>query len=261
MVFQPGALLSVALFEKQINSFVQTLSSSGTFSSNPFGLPDSAAIAACGTSYPATCSPAFPNWTFTVPTNTPGGTLKGIELNYQQPLRFLPWFLKNTGILLNYTYITSSIKYENGAGVVVAEDDLTGLSRHAANATFYYEDKVFSARVSAAYRNKYLTRVPGQQGTDLEGTAGTLNIDASAQISLTHQIKLTFEGINLTDEHHINMSTPARSNRSITTPAASSWSACASTTESLLERAAHGFHEPRVAYFFGGTATSWRNQA
>jgi TonB-dependent receptor len=198
--FQPGALLSVAFFQKRINSFVQTLTSTGAFSTNQFGLPDSAAIAACGNQYPSTCNPAFPNWSFSVPTNTPGGTLNGIEINYQQPLKFLPGFLRNTGVLLNYTYISSSIKYENGSGIVVAEDDLTGLSRHSANATFYYEDKVFSGRVSAAYRNNYLTRVPGQQGTDLEGTAGTLNIDVSAQLSLTKQVKLTFEGINLTNE-------------------------------------------------------------
>jgi iron complex outermembrane receptor protein len=197
--YQPGALISVALFQKNINSFVQTINSSGTFSSNPFGLPDSAAIAACGTAYPATCGPAS-NWTYSQPRNGPGGTLKGFEVNFQQPLKFLPGFLRNTGVLLNYTYVSSSISYLNSSGAIVAVNDLTGLSRHAGNATLYYEDKVISARVSAAYRSKYLTRVPGQQGTDIEGTNSTLNIDASLQFTINEHFKLTLEGVNLTDE-------------------------------------------------------------
>ena len=199
--YQPGALISVAFFQKDIKSFVQTLSSSGVFSANPFGLPDSLAIAACGTSYPSTCSPAFPNWTFTVPTNSPGGRLRGYEINFQQPLKFLPGFLSNTGVLLNYTHVTSKIGYLNGAGVVVATANLTGLSPDAANATLYYEDKFLSTRVSAAYRSDYLTRIPGQQGTDLESTNHTLNIDASIQFTLSKHLKVSLEGINLTDQY------------------------------------------------------------
>jgi iron complex outermembrane receptor protein len=43
--------------------------------------------------------------------NTPGGPLKGFELNYQQPLTFLPWKFKNLGLLANYTYVNSKIDY------------------------------------------------------------------------------------------------------------------------------------------------------
>jgi iron complex outermembrane receptor protein len=46
--FQPGSLLSVALFKKKISSFVQVVTSNQSYQGNPFGLPDSAAIAACG---------------------------------------------------------------------------------------------------------------------------------------------------------------------------------------------------------------------
>jgi iron complex outermembrane receptor protein len=198
---RPGGLFSIALFQKDIVSFVQTINSSGTFSSNPFGLPDSVANAACGPVNVAngTCN-ASSTWTFSQPRNGPGGRLRGYEINVQQPLRFLPGLLRNTGVLLNYTYVSSSISYLNSAGAVVAVNDLTGLSRNAANATVYYEDKLLSARVSGAYRSNYLTRVPGQQGTDIEGTAGTLNIDASVQLTLNKHIKLTLQGVNLTNE-------------------------------------------------------------
>lgn len=199
--YMPGALLSVAFFQKDIDSFVQTVQSSGTFADNPFGLPESLAIAACGTQYPATCNPAAANWTFSAPRNTPGGRLRGFEVNFQQPFKFLPGFLGNFGVLLNYTHVESNIKYLNSKGVVVKVTDLTGLSRNSANATLYYEDKVVSARVSAAYRSKYLSDAVGTQGIDSQGYNSTLNIDASVQITLTKQLKLTFEGINLTDQY------------------------------------------------------------
>jgi TonB-dependent receptor len=198
--YMKGALLSVAYFQKNIDSFVQTVQSSGTFADNPFGLPESLAIAACGNQYPATCNPAAANWTFSAPRNSPGGILRGVEVNLQQPFKFLPGFLGNFGVLLNYTHVTSSIKYLNSSGAVAVVADLTGLSRNSANATLYYEDKVVSARVSAAYRSKYLSDAVGTQGIDSQGYNSTLNIDASVQLTLTKQVKLTFEGINLTDQ-------------------------------------------------------------
>jgi len=199
--FQPGALLSVAVFQKNIGSFVQTVSTAGSvFSGNPFGLPDSVAVAACGST--PNCGPSLNNWTFSAPRNSPGGRLRGFEVNYQQPLRFLPGFLSNTGVLLNYTQVSSRIKYLAADGSIAAEEQLTGLSRKSANATIYYEDKVFSARVSGAYRSKYLTRVLGaERNTAYDGTNSTFNLDASIQFTLTDNLKLSLEGVNLTDQY------------------------------------------------------------
>ncbi|WP_426039811.1 TonB-dependent receptor [Brevundimonas sp. DC300-4] len=197
--FAPSSLLSVALFRKDIDSLVQSLQTNTTFTGNSFGLPDSVAVAACGTTNG--CSPSA-QWTFTAPTNTPGGTLDGFEINYQQPLHFLPGLLSNTGLLLNYTSVSSSIEYLNGAGAVVATRDLTGLSRTSYNATLYYEDDSWSARVSAAYRDDYLTRIPGSEaGTDADGTKATLNVDASIQYTVNDNFRVTLEGVNLTDEY------------------------------------------------------------
>jgi len=199
--FQPGSLLSLALFQKNIGSFVQTVSTPGSvFSGNPFGLPDSVAVAACGST--PNCGPSLNNWTFSAPRNSPGGRLRGFEVNYQQPLRFLPGFLSNTGLLLNYTQVSSKIKYLAADGTVATINQLTGLSRRSANATVYYEDKVFSARLSGSYRSKYLTRVPGtERGTDVDGTNSTFNLDASIQFTLTDNFKLSLEAVNLTDQY------------------------------------------------------------
>jgi iron complex outermembrane recepter protein len=195
--FAPESLLSVALFYKDIHSFVQTIRDSRPFTDNPLGLPDSVAIAACGTT--PGCSPDV-NWDFNLPANTPGGPLKGFEVAYQQPFSFLPGVWSNFGTILNYTGVESEIDYLNAAGAVTATDDLTGLSKRSYNATLYFDNKIFSARVSAAYRSEYLTTVPGRDGNDVEGTAETLNIDFSTSYAINDHFTLSLEGLNLTDE-------------------------------------------------------------
>jgi iron complex outermembrane receptor protein len=196
--FAEDALLSVAFFLKDIESFVQIVRSSDVFSNNPLGLPDSVALAVCGPTIPAaTC---LSDWQFSLPRNTDGGDVKGFEISYQQPFSFLPGFLSNFGLILNYTGVESEIEYLSATGTVAAKEDLTGLSKSAYNATIYWENEVFGARVSAAYRDEYLTTVPGRNNNDVEGTAETLSIDASASWSVTDSLDLTLEALNLTDE-------------------------------------------------------------
>ena len=68
-----GTLVSVALFKKQIDTFVQTVTSNGPFTGNQFGLPDSLAVAACGATPGCDVNA---NWQFNAPANTPGGDLR-----------------------------------------------------------------------------------------------------------------------------------------------------------------------------------------
>lgn len=197
--FAEDSLLSLALFMKDIDSFVQTIRSTDSFSNNTLSLPDSVALAACGTAIPdpATC---LSGWQFSLPTNTDGGDLKGFEISYQQPFSFLPGFFSHFGLILNYTGVESEIEYLSATGAVAAKDDLTGLSKSAYNATLYWENEKFSARVSAAYRDEYLTTVPGRNNNDVEGTAETLTIDASSSLTVNDHLVLTLEALNLTDE-------------------------------------------------------------
>jgi TonB-dependent receptor len=197
--FQPGALLSAAFFYKDISTFVQSYTSPlSTFDQNPFGLPDSAAVAACGTT--PGCSPSLPVWQFSTSVNTPGGPLKGFELNYQQPFTFLPAPFDKFGFLGNYTHVTSEVTYLSSTGAVTAIGPLTNLSKNSYNATLYFENKKVSSRVSAAYRSKYLTQIPGRNGSDVEGTKGTLNVDASLTYTWNKHLAFTLEAVNLTNE-------------------------------------------------------------
>jgi TonB-dependent receptor len=197
--FAPESLVSVAFFYKDIDTFVQTIRTTNQqFSANPLGLDDSVALSLCGPAVPAdTC---LAGWEFSVPANTPGGDLDGFEISYQQPFTFLPAPFNGFGAIINYTAVDSKVKYLDQNGLVVADTDLVGLSQSAYNATLYFENERFSARVSAAYRDEYLTTVPGRNGNDVEGTAETLNIDAAASFTLNENIEFTLEALNLTDE-------------------------------------------------------------
>ncbi|HYE90045.1 MAG TPA: hypothetical protein VEA38_03450, partial [Terriglobales bacterium] len=79
-------------------------------------------------------------------------------------------------------------------------DDLLNLSPKSWNATLYYDDGRFSARVSASHRQSFLTRVPGQNNNDVEGKNSSTNVDASISYRLTKDVQLTLEGVNLTNE-------------------------------------------------------------
>jgi iron complex outermembrane receptor protein len=193
-----GTLVSVAPFRKDVLRFTSTQTVNTVFNGNPFGVPNSLAVAACG-STPG-CSPNA-TWAFSVPVNSPGGVVNGVELNYQQPLRFLPGLLRNTGVLLNYTYVESKVKYLTGPNTYVT-NELTGLSKDTAGAVLYYEDPKWSVRVSGAYRSRYLSMVPGQEvGTSADGYDATFNLDASLQYNITSHFRVSVEGVNLTDQY------------------------------------------------------------
>lgn len=186
-----GAIYAVSVFQKDIGTFVQTLSTSVPFAN--LGLPASL----------LTGTTASPTDIFIVsqPVNSKGGLLRGFEVNVQQPFTFLPGVLSNFGVLANYTYVDSDIEYLTSAtGATTVTAPLIGLSKHAANATLYFETKKFSIRGSIAYRSNYLTAVPGTEGNAYNGTNGTTNIDAQISYNITDNIKLSLEGINLTDE-------------------------------------------------------------
>jgi iron complex outermembrane receptor protein len=194
--FAEESLLSVAYFHKDISSFVTNVRADIPFSENTLGLPDSVAVAACGAT--PGCSPSA-IWAFTQPANTEGGKLKGFEISYQQPFTFLPGGWSNFGTILNYTGVESEVEYTNSLGEIT-KADLAGLSDTSWNATLYYDNKRFSARVAAAYRSEFLTTIPGRDGNDVEGTAETLNIDFSSTFNINDNFSVSFEALNLTDE-------------------------------------------------------------
>lgn len=208
--FSEGGLVALTLFKKEIESHVQTLRTSINYADT--GLPAEAAINACTTQgaalggYGESCNENIA-WDFSTPANGPGGDLDGFELSYQQPFTFLPGVWGNFGFIGSYTKVESDLDYlsassnlSTGVLIVEATKPLINLSDETTSATIYYEDDVFSGRVSVATRSNYLTTPVGRNGNSEEGTNETLNVDASFGYQLNDKVKFTFEALNLTDE-------------------------------------------------------------
>jgi iron complex outermembrane recepter protein len=165
--------------------------------------------------------------------DAPGGKIKGIEVNVQSNFDFLGDEFRNFGVTANYTYINSKLTYltnavlattRTGTSPTAQNNFATGpflnTSPHAFNATLYYENDTLSARVSGAYRKRYVNRFPLATGTcsvgintgvggaacnspvigDFGFTEDTLNVDAALAWNVNKVLKLTAEARNLTNE-------------------------------------------------------------
>ncbi|CAN5418917.1 TonB-dependent receptor [soil metagenome] len=188
-----GSILSAGFFYKDISTYIQNITRTGTFAST--GLPDSLLA---GTNVAATDDFQISNV-----INTPGGPLKGVELNLQQSLTFLPWKFSNLGLLMNYTFVQSDINYfltAAGGATSVTTQPLLNLSKNAFNTTIYYEEGPFQARVSLNYRDKYLTAVPSAYNIDVAGTRASTFVDFSTSYKVGENLTFSLEGINLTNE-------------------------------------------------------------
>lgn len=157
--FAPGGLLSFGFFNKDIKSFPQRILAEGRLSE----LFDESVIETLRASIP-TDTPegqaqlayidADHLFSFSQPREAPGGYIRGVEVNYQQNLTFLPGFLRYFGIQANYTYIDSELTYIIDAGSETRPQQtgkapFLAASPHAVNLTLYYETERFSGRVSA----------------------------------------------------------------------------------------------------------------
>jgi len=201
--FAPQSIFSVALFKKDIASFPEAQTTSGTFAST--GLPTSI----IPPSSPAAIDPERQLWTINSIGNGRGASLKGIEVSLQAPFSFLPGFLSNFGGIANATFIDSSADYSVAGPSVVPRGPNIGatrngtlfnLSKRAYNGTLYYDDGKFSARASVSYRSRYADANSGT-GNVFEGYGSTINVDASVRYAITDNIEISVEGINLTDEY------------------------------------------------------------
>jgi len=134
----------------------------------------------------------------TEPVNVNGASIRGVEVAVQRDFDFLPGFLQHLGVVANGTYADgSSPAIINGVSVSLP---LVDLSKYSANATLYYETREWGMRISEAYRGQYLDSAGGN-GNIGEGYEATNNVDFAAHYNITPRMKVTLEGINLTNQH------------------------------------------------------------
>ncbi len=214
--FAPQALLSVALFQKDVHTFTQSASVTGaTFTQT--GLP----VSVLSPGSPAALDPTKldqPIWTLSTTVNGSGAKLKGVEVAAQLPFKTFTSnaFISNFGVLANATYIDSNSTFNLQGPITVAfvpatgalgplsnvtvTNSLSNVSKWSYNATLYYDDGKFSARAMLSYRSRYHEGASGT-GNLLEGYGATTNLDASVRYKVTDFMELSLEGNNLLDTY------------------------------------------------------------
>jgi iron complex outermembrane receptor protein len=203
--YEKGALFSVAFFYKHLDNIETSLNQSGPFATNPLGIPSSALLAFCGGTFTANCNDTNANTTYVSTVTQKGGPLYGTEIDWQQPFDFLPHPFDSFGVLANVTFVQAQQHYflnpANPSQVTTA--DLTGLSRTTYNATLYYDDSVFEARISAAFRSKFLVSQGPTSGLSINDSqiqASTFNLDASTSYKIDDNFSVDVQALNLTNQ-------------------------------------------------------------
>ena len=217
--FASDAILSVAVFHKEIESFPQIVLREGKLSE----IFDADQVANLRLAFDGLTDVSSDSRRAYIDADlpfqvrqfndAPGGKLSGFEIAYQQNFTFLPGFLKNFGVQANYTKIDSELEYIlDPARNLTGTAPFLGASPESFNATVFYEVPKWSARVSTAYRAEYQTTYPLASGgcdpgacdspliNDFLGSSETLNVDASFTYKLTDNVTITAEALNLTDQ-------------------------------------------------------------
>lgn len=193
--FQEGGLLSATAFYKDVESFIITVVSFEPIVAQGTLVDDQ------GNSVDGEI------FEFQRPTNGRGGSVKGIELNYQQPFTGLPAPFDGFGTILNYTYAKST-----GSIFIDGEEVRTQLQnqpKESYNAIAYYETDRFNVRLTYAWVSKFLKTIRDGRRKEYQQDRGQL--DFSARYNLSENIAITAEGLNLLDETFLSFDTdPSR---------------------------------------------------
>jgi TonB-dependent receptor len=178
--FANEGLASVALFHKDVKSFVVNVTTQEVVTGN--NLFDGNGNNISGQLFDVT-----------KPINGKGGSVKGFELSYQQPFTFLPSPFDGFGMLANYTYADSSVTVNiNG---VDQTSRIPGQSPNSFNLVGYYEKGPFGIRLAYSWRDDFVFNIRSNARLESEKAYGQL--DMSTKYDLGGGVQASFEAINL----------------------------------------------------------------
>lgn len=174
--FTDSSLFAATLFYKKAKNFVKIVDEVVPFDQVPFE----------GDLRPEEIGQP---WTVQEKQNAKEADIKGFEVQYQQD------FENNFGAIFNYTYTDS----ETDSDTFPDQNPfLSDSSEHSYNVSGYYEDDVWSARISYNWRSEYMLREEGAYGNRLHDDFGSL--DLSAVYHFNDNIDFKLDVINLTAE-------------------------------------------------------------
>ncbi|GAB2892868.1 TonB-dependent receptor [Uliginosibacterium flavum] len=129
----------------------------------------------------------------------------GLELAFSQPLRFLPapWNGLLVGTNATFSQSSARIAGQSGGSAAARDIPLPSQSKRALNFTLGYDQGPWNLRLAANHKSKYLLEVVdiGDADKDQYVDAQT-HYDFSARYSVTKQVQVVFEALNLSDEKY-----------------------------------------------------------
>jgi len=185
--FSNEGLLAVNVFYKKVSNFIDTRTfvEERTFPRQETGIPITSDL------------------TFTEPVNGASARIKGAEFSIQSRFSWLPGAWSHLGGIFNYSHTESSADFSEENDV--RNQGLPGLSRNSINATLYYDNGRFDARLAYAWRDRYLAEF-----NDLGGVPRFTKDYGQLDLSLNYRVRdnLTIQAqvLNLTEEKRIDQS-------------------------------------------------------
>jgi iron complex outermembrane receptor protein len=165
--FAPRSLLSAGLFYMDLQNYVGFGSETKTYLTFSSQAPQ-------GENVP---------YLLTVPVNAKG-RVQGAELAYQQALN------EYFGVALNYTYADG----KQTSLVTNGDDRLVGTSKNTYNASAYFENQKFSARVSYTYRSAFFSGLDRNSAFSQDEIA---SLAASLVYTMNDTLSFSLDGQNL----------------------------------------------------------------
>ena len=169
--------LSLALFKKDLESFIVTKSQKFTIE-NDWGEEGLYDIA--------------------MPVTLEGGEVKGAEIGFTKTFGFLGYKFDGMGITASYTYADSEVNNQH----TLNPDDklpLEDLSKNSYNIIAFYEYEKFSSRLAYNWRSKYLDKSEGRN-LEPQYERDRSQLDFSTSYAITNKIKISINAINLMND-------------------------------------------------------------
>ena len=171
--FSPASSVTLDLFYKKLTDFVLSETAQNAFTQG-------------GVTYNLTGA-----------INGPSGTIRGMEIAYQQFLDFLPSWWSGIGYQVNYTYVDAQAP----TAVAGATTTLPGLSKNNFNLIGIYEKGPFSFRAAYTWRSQYYTTIyagsSAQLATNPIFTKQFGWLDASVTYEVNNQWTVYAQGSNI----------------------------------------------------------------
>jgi TonB-dependent receptor len=177
--FSNVGILSGGVFYKQIDDFVYTFITE---------VPDDR------------FGPGTEGYLVFQPLNGDRASIFGAEVAFQRQLDFLPGFLKNFSLYLNYTYLTSDAEgIRNEDGDERDDLELPNTAPNMFNGSLGYADSRFSARLSLNFSDAYVDEIGGSAFTDRYYDQ-QLFLDFNASFAITENLRIYADLMNITNQ-------------------------------------------------------------